>query len=130
MTVEQNRDFAKLELQFLEKVQQDDASEQVRMQILIFYWIEKQMMLAVLSSINSFELTELAPVVMSDDQKSEFAYMQIPMIHAASENNTNEMAEVEIVMRLWIDDQISKAVNKAIQPYMKNAMKIVPISKN
>lgn len=130
MTQKQNVEFAKLELQFLEKVNQDDTSEQVRLMILIFYWIQKQVAAAVFAAVGSFELTVASPVSLTESQKSEFGFMQIAMIQAAGKNDTNEMAQVELVMRVWVDDQISNAVNKAIQPLMKNAMKVIPISKN
>ena len=42
MTKQQNKDFAKLELAYLDQVREQNADGQIRQMEVIFYWIKKQ----------------------------------------------------------------------------------------
>lgn len=120
MTKIQVEEFQKLEMSFLDAVRDDDATAQITMMEVIFFWLKKQLRFAqmtiiVLNPTQKMESTQEVSVM----QKQEFAFLQIAMIGAVMRNDREGMVEVELKMREWIDLQLTNAVNKIIRPELK-----------
>ena len=128
MTKQQNEDFAKLELAYLDQVREQNADGQIRQMEVIFYWIKKQItqmrlkIILELPIINGKHAYEGNPAEdLTDSQKGEFTFLQMAMIKAAyrPEPDSAAMIDVELRMRDWIDKQITASVNRLIKPKMK-----------
>ena len=125
MTKKQQEDFAKLELAYLDQVQQQNPDGQIRQMEVIFFWLKKQ----IGDSIAPFILEEaesklhMAKIFgeITAAQKGEFTFLQMAMIGAAYRAEPDKLAirEIELKMREWIDKQITAAVNGVIKPKMK-----------
>jgi hypothetical protein len=122
MTKQQNEDFAKLELAYLDQVRERDPDRQIHQMELIFYWLKKQINQARWELIlNMQEFNGVREEEITDSQKGEFTFLQMAMIRAAYrlEPDRDMMVEVELKMREWIDKQITASVNRLIKPKMK-----------
>jgi hypothetical protein len=122
MTKQQMVDFGKLEMAYLDSVRLERSeSEQRQCLEVIFYWMGKILTdegrrTAVLKGI-SFDADQR--MILSDNLKAEFGFLQIAFVSAWQQGNHTEMVEVEIKMREWIDVQLNKAANKGFKPKMR-----------
>jgi hypothetical protein len=125
MTKLQIEEFSKLELAYLESVSAQQPDEQLRHMELIFYWLKKQqhdeeVKVSIVVNVNK-DLPAAREI--TTDQKGEFTFLQMQMIHAATRVDRPRMVEVEIKMRQWIDKQITASVSRLIRPKMKVIVK-------
>lgn len=115
-------DFGKLEMAYLDSVRLERSqSEQRQCLEVIFYWMGKILTdegrrTAVLKGI-AFDADQR--MILSDNLKAEFGFLQIALVSAWQQGNHTEMVEVEIKMREWIDMQLNKAANKGFKPKMR-----------
>jgi hypothetical protein len=122
MTKRQMVDFGKLEMAYLDSVRLERSqSEQRQCLEVIFYWMGKILTdegrrTAVLKGI-AFDADQR--MILSDNLKAEFGFLQIALVSAWQQGNHTEMVEVEIKMREWIDMQLNKAANKGFKPKMR-----------
>jgi hypothetical protein len=128
MTKQQNEDFAKLELAYLEQVRERNPDAQIRQMEVIFFWVKKQVTAARMIIIINLPLVNGQPNYdgnpseeLTDNQKGEFTFLQMAMVRAAYrlEPDRDLMIEIELKMREWIDKQITASVNRLIKPKMK-----------
>jgi hypothetical protein len=123
MTEQQKKEFAQLQMAYIEAVKNNEKSAQIIKMDLIFYWLKKQINAEVLvMSISSAREAKLISR-LSDNQRLEFGLLQIAFISALAMEDREPAIEVEIKMRKWIDDQIQRAVEKVIMGSAK--MRIV-----
>jgi hypothetical protein len=118
MTKLQIEEFSKLELAYLESVRAQQPDEQLRYMELIFYWLKKQqhneeVKVSVAMNVNKELPAERG---ITTDQKSEFTFLQMQMIHAATRLDRPRMVDVEVKMREWIDMQLSRAAGRQVKP--------------
>jgi hypothetical protein len=128
MTKQQQEDFAKLELAYLDQVQQQNPDGQIRQMEVIFFWLKKQITAERMKIIINLPLINGKPGYegnpseeITAEQKGEFTFLQMAMIGVAyrAEPDKVGMREVELKMREWIDKQITASVNRLIKPKMK-----------
>jgi hypothetical protein len=128
MTKQQNEDFAKLEMAYLDKVRERNPDGQIRQMEVIFYWIRKQITEARMDVIIQLPLKNGQPNYdgnpseeITDGQKGEFTFLQMAMIRAAyrPEPDRELMVEVELKMREWIDKQITTSCSRLLKPKIK-----------
>lgn len=123
MTKQQQEEFARLELAYLDEVQKDNAEGQLRQMEVIFYWLKKQITdaRAVIIAQLTYDPKLEAPLTITDKQKGDFTFLQMAMLKVACRKFPDRpgMVEVEKKMREWIDLQITAGVNLLIKPKMK-----------
>jgi hypothetical protein len=121
MTMKQIEEFSKLEMQYMSAVYNDDLNEQVKFMELIFFWLKKQLedryimvTIGTLPRITQDEACKVTP-----GMKGEFTILQGEVIKVAFKKDLEKMAELELLMRTWIDKQIEIMTNKIIRPEFK-----------
>jgi hypothetical protein len=128
MTKQQQEDFAKLELAYLDQVRGENPVGQLRQMEVIFYWIKKQITEARMAMILNLPLVNGQPSYsgnpseeITEGQKGEFTFLQMGMIRAAyrPEPDKMMMVEIERKMREWIDKQITASVSRLIKPKLR-----------
>jgi hypothetical protein len=120
MTSIQIEEFQKLEMAYLDSVVAEDATKQIQMMELIFFWLRKQMrglQGRIIIAKDTFETAR--PVEVSEMQKQEFTFLQIAMIKAVGKDDREAMFQVELKMREWLDTQLTESVNAIIKPKMR-----------
>ena len=125
MTTKQIRELGSLQQQYLSSVRADDKSEQLQLMELIYFWIRRQIgtaQAAALGQLNPIKAAKLYPAPeLMPEQKAAFGFLQIQMISAWAERDTERGIEIEIEMRQWIDRQIDAGVSHVIAGEIKAA---------
>ena len=124
MTEQQKKEFAQLQFAYLEAVQNNEKSAQIMKMDLIFYWMKKQINGELFTIRTTMGLPTKPIARLSDNQRMEFALLQIAFISALAMEDLEPAIEIELKMREWIDRQIREAVEKVIQGTAK--MRVIP----
>jgi hypothetical protein len=121
MTDQQKREFAALQMAYIETVKNNDKSEQITKMNLIYYWLKKQINAELFSLRESLGTKPIER--LSDNATMEFGLLQIAFISALAMEDREPAIEVEIKMIKWIDDQLKAALEVAVRSSAK--MRIV-----
>jgi hypothetical protein len=127
MTEEKAIEFAKLELTYMTKVTEEDTGEQARLMELIFFWIEREIVVFTLSSLSSLGVTappETLPK-LNEQQRADFVSFQIALLQAFNFQNKEAANKVEREMKDWIDKQCEDAAAATMAPHVKPKFQIV-----
>jgi hypothetical protein len=126
MTEEKALEFAKLQLVYLTKVGEEDTTEQARLLEILFFWIEKQIVLRILDDAKAVGMIEAPPLPkLSQHQREEFGALQAALLQAFGELDKSAANWVEKQMRDWIDGEGERAAQRATAGFLKPKFKIV-----